>query len=186
MITFTVSVLRMGYVMFLIIRPIRLAMKALIKEATPGQMAFGFALGVLIGLVPKGNLLAVVLGIILAASRANLGIAAATILIFSFLSPCVDPLSDVIGGWLLSQPRLQSLWTDLYNTPFMPWTAFYNTIVLGSFVLGLALLYPTYRLSRPVFARYTIKLSRWAKRLWLTRVLLGVEWADRLGTSGSS
>ena len=169
--------------MLLIVRPLRIALKALIAEATPGQLALGFALGVLIGLVPKGNLTAIVLGVVLAASRANLGVAAATIIAFSFASPWFDPVSHQIGTYLLGHPFLLSTWTKLYNTPVMPWTAFNNSVVLGSFVIGLILVYPLYRLSRPVFKMYSEKVGAWARRYWLTRVLLGVEWADRLGTS---
>ena len=66
----------------------------------------------------------------------------------------------------------------------MPWTDFNNSIVLGSLVIGLLLLYPMYRLSKPVFARYTVKVAAWAKRYWLTRVLLGAEFAERLGGVG--
>ncbi|MEO2016703.1 MAG: TIGR03546 family protein [Fuerstiella sp.] len=165
---------------FLIVRPIRLFCKALVAESTPGQLALGFALGVLIGFVPKGNLLALVLGIILAASRANLGIAAATILVVSFVSPYFDPVSHQIGTWLLAHPSLTNVWTELYNMPVMPWTAFNNSIVLGSFIVGVAALYPAYRLSKPVFEKYSEKLSVWAKRFWLTRFLMGVEWANGL------
>ena len=169
--------------MFVIVRPLRIALKALICESTPRQLALGFALGMLIGLVPKGNLTAVALGIVLAASRANIGIAAATIVAFSFASPWLDPMSHEIGTYLLGHPALLDMWTKLYNTPVMPWTSFNNSVVLGSFVLGVVLLYPAYRLSKPVFKLYSEKVGKWAKRFWLTRVLLGVEWADRLHTS---
>lgn len=169
--------------MFLILKPIRLALKALITEATPGQLATGFAMGVLIGLVPKGNLIAVALGIVLAASRANLGVAAATILVCSFVSPYLDPLFDQLGGWLLAHPQLQDMWTQLYNKPVMPWTDFNNSVVLGSLVIGVLALYPMYRLSRPIFTAYSEKVAVWAKKFWLTRVLLGLELADRLKVS---
>ena len=171
--------------MSLIIRPFRLLLKALLVEATPGQLAFGFAFGILIGLVPKGNLTAISLGVILAASRANLGVAGATALAFSFVSPYCDPLSHRIGEWLLGHPSLKDMWTRLYNTPVMPWTDFNNTVVLGSLVLGIALLYPAYRITRPVFGHYTERVQKWAKKFRLTRLLMGVEWADRLGASGS-
>ena len=169
--------------MLLILRPIRLALKALITEATPNQLAWGFALGVLIGLVPKGNLIAISLGIILAASRANLGVAAATILACSFLSPMLDPASDVVGGWLLSHPDLQSMWTSLYNKPLMPWTDFNNTVVLGSLTIGVLALYPLYRISHLAFDRYVERVSNWAKKFWLVRVLMGLEVVDRLTLS---
>lgn len=171
--------------MFLIIRPIRLALKALLEQSTPGQLAFGFAFGVLIGLIPKGNLLVVTLSVILAASRANIGVAAASVLVVSFISSYFDPVSHSIGHWLLSHPSLQGTWTHLYNMPLMPWTDFYNTIVIGSFALGVMLLYPLYRISKPFFEKYSEKFGNWVKKFWITRVLLGVEWADRLGTSGS-
>ena len=44
--------------MFLILRPLRLLFKALVTESTPTRMSWGLALGVLMGVVPKGNLLA--------------------------------------------------------------------------------------------------------------------------------
>jgi uncharacterized protein (TIGR03546 family) len=167
--------------MFLIIKPLRMACKALLAQSSPGQLSMGLAMGVLVGLVPKGNLLAIVLGMVLAATRVNLGIAAAAIVACTFASSFLDPVSDRIGVWLLSQPQLHSLWTQLYNTPVMPWTAFNNSVVLGSLVLGLVLLYPLHRLTRPLFERYSAAVSLWAQKFWLTRLLLGAEWASRLG-----
>ena len=131
-------------------------------------------------------LLAPLLGVILAASRANLGVAAGTVLIVSFLSPFLDPVSDAVGGWLLGLPALQSMWTQLYNMPVVPWTSFNNSVVLGSFVLGLILLYPMYKASKPLFKKYSERLSKWARKFRLTRALLGAEWADRFGTAGQA
>jgi len=170
--------------MLFILRPIRLGLKALLNEATPGQLALGFAMGVLIGLVPKGNLIALTLGVILAASRANLGVAAATILSCSFLSPYMDPVSDKVGWWILSHPSLHEMWTKLYNKPVVPWTDFNNSIVLGNLVIGILLLYPTYQISKPIFAKYSQKVAAWAKKLWIVRLLLGAEIADRMGAVG--
>ena len=161
--------------MFLFIKPLRLALKAFITESTPGQLSMGLALGVLIGLVPKGNLLAIALGILLAATRANLGIAAATIIACSFLSPSLDPMFDSVGGYLLSHPSLTDTWTDLYNKPLVPWTDFNNSIVLGSFVVGVVLIYPLHRLTRPVFEKYSKQLAGWTRRYRITRYLLGAE-----------
>ena len=167
--------------MFVIIRPLRLAIKALLAQSSPGQLSMGLALGVLVGLVPKGNLLAIALGMMLAATRVNLGIAGAAIVATTFASLLLDPVSDRIGVWLLSMPQLQNFWTQLYNTPAMPWTSFNNSVVLGSFVLGLILVYPIHRATRPLFERYTEPVAVWARKFWLTRAMLGAEWANRLG-----
>jgi uncharacterized protein (TIGR03546 family) len=149
--------------MFLLLKPVRLCLKALSGQSAPGQLSMGLALGILVGLVPKGNLLAIVLGLLLAASRVNLGIAAAAIVCCSFASPWLDPVSHVIGSWLLKQPGLYSVWTWLYNQPVVPWTAFNNSVVLGSFVTGLFLLYPAHRLSRPVFEMYSEAAGQWVR-----------------------
>lgn len=168
-----------------LIRPFRMMLKAVLGEAKAGQLALGFAFGLWIGMVPKGNLTAIALGVIMASTRANLGIATATILLTSLASLWLDPLFDGVGAFLLSHPALQGVWTQLYNLPVMPWTGFNNSIVLGSFLIGLILVYPSYHYSKPWLKKYSEVVGKWARRYWLTRLLMGVEWADRLTVTGA-
>lgn len=169
--------------MFLILRPMRLLLKALVMESTPRQMSLGLAFGVLVGLVPKGNLLAITLGILLAATRVNLAIATFAVVFCSLTSGLADSLFDEVGGFVLSRPMLQSLWIELSGLPFVPWTDFNNTIVMGSFVVGLALILPVDKLSRPMFEKYSARLAQHARRWWITKVILGAEWADRIASA---
>lgn len=171
--------------MYFLIRPFRMMLKAVLGEAKAGQLALGFAFGLWIGMVPKGNLTAVFLGVVMATTRANLGIATATILITSLASMGLDPVFDSVGSFLLSLPSLQRFWTQLYNMPVAPWTGFNNSIVLGSFLVGLLLVFPSYHYSKPWLKKYSEVVGKWARRYWLTRLLMGVEWADRLTVSGS-
>jgi uncharacterized protein (TIGR03546 family) len=166
--------------MFLILRPLRLLLQAFVMESTPRQMSLGLALGVLVGLVPKGNLLAIVLGTLLASTRVNLAIAALAIVLCSFAALACDSLFDQIGGYILAQPSLQSMWTEMANMPFMPWTNFNNTIVMGSFATGLVLLWPVHRLSRPFFEKYAEKFAERARRWRWAKLILGAEWANRI------
>ncbi|MCA9061613.1 MAG: TIGR03546 family protein [Planctomycetaceae bacterium] len=168
--------------MLFLLKPLRLATKALLTESTPRQLSMGFAMGILLGLVPKGNLLAITLGIILASLRINLGVAAAAALAATFIGVYLDPVSDRLGTYLLSLPSLQGFWTQLYNTPLMPWTDFNNSVVIGSFVIGLILVYPLHRLSHPLFTRYSTVVAERARRWKIARLLLGAEWADRIGS----
>jgi uncharacterized protein (TIGR03546 family) len=166
--------------MFFLFRPIRLLFTALVMESTPRQMALGLALGVCVGLVPKGNLLAIILGVLLAATRVNLAIAGFAIVICAFVSGVFDSVFDSIGGYLLQISWMQGIYTELANMPFVPWTDFNNSIVMGSFVSGLLLIWPVYRGSRPLFEKYMEKFSKHARRWWLVKCLLGAEWADRI------
>ena len=168
--------------MFLVLRPVRLLLKALLTQSSPRQMSWGLALGVLAGLVPKGNLLAIAIGIFIAMLRINLGVAMAAAVEVTFASGYLDPVSDSVGKWILSSASLQDVWIRIYNTPLMPWTDFNNSIVMGSFVLGLAVAWPVHRASLPMFEYYSDLLAEHAKTWRLARILLGAEWADRLGT----
>jgi uncharacterized protein (TIGR03546 family) len=118
--------------------------RAVTAQDTPGQIAAGFAMGMLLGLVPKGNLLAISISLIIFASRANLGVAMVSALAFSILGPFCDPVTHRVGLALLTWNALEPTWVNLYNLPLVPWTAFNNTVVLGSLALGLGLVYPAF------------------------------------------
>jgi hypothetical protein len=66
------------------------------------------------------------------------------------------------------------------NTPYMPWTDFNNSIVMGSFVCGLLLLAPVHFTSRPFFEKYSERLATYARQWKYTRLILGAEWANRI------
>lgn len=168
--------------MFVLLRPIRLFLRAMLTGSTPSQMSLGLACGVLLGLIPKGNLLAISLALLIAATRANLGVVAAAATICTYLAHWIDPLSDRVGRFVLTLPSLQGFWTDVYNTPGMPWTNFNDSVVMGGFLIGLLLIGPLYFLTQSVFAEYMDIFAERAKTWRLTRLMLGAEWADRLGS----
>lgn len=134
--------------------PLRYFARVFTAEDSPRQLALGFALGLVVGLVPKGNLTALLLASILFATRVSLGSGALTAMLFSFIGPWLDPLTHRIGWKILTWPSLQSHFLAFYDRPFVPWTDLNNTVVLGSLVLGVMLFYPAYRLSKPLFKRY--------------------------------
>lgn len=165
----------------LLLRPIRFLARALTDQTTPGQLAMGFALGMVAGLVPKGNLLAVVLMMMVCGSRVNLGTAMLGMFLFSWVGVLLDPVSHELGMWLLTRDSLAGFWTALYNLPILPWSKFNNSVVLGSFLLGLAMLYPVYRLSQPRFAVWQPNLAERFRKFRLAKLLLGAECAGKLG-----
>ena len=162
------------------LRPFRLFFKALVVDATPRQMAFGLALGVLVGLVPKGNLLAIGLMMLLCSLRVNLGVGLATVFATSWAGMLLDPITHRIGEFLLKSDALKPLWETMYDTALLPWTDFNNTVVLGSFVLGAGAFLPLYFLSRPIFGLLTPRLVAWAQRFRLVSLLWGGELTGKM------
>src|SRR5262245_14109023 len=73
------------------LRPLRFLATALVLETTPRQLAWGFALGMLIGLIPKGNLIAVGLMMLFCALRINAAAGTAAICLFTFAGMYLDP-----------------------------------------------------------------------------------------------
>lgn len=163
-----------------ILRPLRFLVRALMADNSPQQMALGFALGLMIGLVPKGNLIAVSLMLLLGAVRVNLGTGMLTAFCVSWIGIVIDPLSDQIGRFLLRHEALQEFWTELYSMPVLPWTKFNNTVVLGSLALGLMLFIPAWRISLPVFRKYTPDCAEQLQRLKVGQVLLGTDLTAKL------
>lgn len=157
------------------LRSLRFLASALSSASSPHQLALGFSMGMLIGLVPKENLIAVVLLFILAGSKINLCSASLSTILFSWLSLLLDPLSHLIGrGALLASP-LQGFWQSVYELPLAPWTDFNNTIVMGSLILGLLLFYPVYHFSKPLFEKYTPLVAAKLKQYWIVKILWGTE-----------
>ena len=58
------------------------------------------------------------------------------------------------GLALLGAPALQTLWTNWYNIPLVPYTNFNNSVTLGSFVFWLVAAVPLYFLGKVAIARY--------------------------------
>ena len=168
--------------MFYLLRPIRFFAKAVTAENAPKQLAWGFALGVVVGLVPKGNLIAIVLMTILGAMRVNLGAGMLAAFLFSWVGMVTDPLTHRMGQAVLEIEGLRSFYVWLYNLPMMAWTNFNNTVVLGSLMLGLALIYPVYRLTEPQFAKHVPKFEAKMSKFRVVKLLWGTEWAGRLGS----
>ena len=157
------------------IRSLRFLASALSGASSPRQLALGFSMGMVIGLVPKDNLMAVILLFILAGSKVNLCSASLGTIFFSWLALLIDPLSHLIGRSVLLASSLQGFWRSVYELPFVPWTDFNNTIVMGSLVLELLLFYPVFRISIPQFEKYTPLVAQKLKKYRIVKLLWGTQ-----------
>ncbi|MDG1808880.1 MAG: DUF2062 domain-containing protein [Pirellulaceae bacterium] len=115
------------------------------------RWALGLAAGMLIGVLPKDSILPWILAICLTLTTANLLIAALAAAVFTVMSQFWDALAHSIGGMILAHDDLEWFWVVLYETPFMPWTRFNNTVVMGNLALGIICCVPLYLLGCQIF-----------------------------------
>ncbi|MFG0289909.1 MAG: TIGR03546 family protein [Rhodopirellula sp. JB044] len=125
--------------------------KAIAGRKHPSQLAWGLAFGVLLGLIPHGNLLAVALVMLVLTLRVNHAMVALVGIAITMVAPTLDPTFDAVGRWLFASPRISENLAIAWQYPLMPWTDLNNTVVAGSFAIGLAALVPLFLITYPVF-----------------------------------
>lgn len=131
---------------------LRTVRQAVAGRKNPHQLAWAAAFGLLLGIVPHGNLLAVTLVMIVLSLNLNHAIAALTALTSSWLvAGQLDPWAHRLGDALLGHPRFQPLLMRAWELPLVPWSDLNNTVVMGSFLIGLFALGPVYLMTYPVF-----------------------------------
>lgn len=152
----------------MILQPVYAFTKLLATGDSPRQVAAGFVLGMLIGLIPKGNLTALLLSTLLLMLNVNLAAGIIAAVLFSCIGPAIDPFAHRLGWSLLGKASLNSFWTWLFHIPGMAWTRLNNTVVLGNLLIGAWAAWPVYRLALP---GATWLLPRWRRLLGRLRLL---------------
>ena len=131
--------------------------QAIVGRNEPAQLAWGVAFGVLLGIVPHGNLLAVGLLILLLSLRVNHSIATVAAVASTFLATKLDPYSHQLGNYVLTHEDYSRHFASAWQLPFVPWTDINNTIVTGSLLIGVAALVPIFLITYPLFHLFAPK-----------------------------
>ncbi len=163
-----------------LLQPVRFIVGALTTHDSPRQLAWGIALGMLLGLVPKGNLTALVLAILLFSLRVNLALGLASAGVFCWAGMFLDPAAHKLGWRVLTFEPLQATFAWCYELPLIPWSGLNNTVVVGQLLLGVYALYPVYWLSRQFCHRWRDPLAERIARYRVARALLGLDVVSRL------
>lgn len=123
-------------------------LKALNANVNPGEIAHAAACGFLLGLVPKDNLLWYLAFVFILFVRINKPTYLIMIVVGSAVATAGDPLFDSVGYAILTSQKMSGLFATLLEIPFVAFTKFNNTVVMGSLVAGLAAYVPVYALAR--------------------------------------
>jgi uncharacterized protein (TIGR03546 family) len=125
------------------------------SAASPLQIAWGFALGTVLGFTPSAGLHTVVVFILLCILRVNVSAAMFSWLLYSLFAWILDPAFHALGFFVLAEiPAFTPLWTALYNAPIAPLSRFNNTVLMGSLLVSLVLLVPHVFLFKAFVVRY--------------------------------
>jgi uncharacterized protein (TIGR03546 family) len=136
---------------FWIVKLVNSVRRAIEGRKYPHQLAWAVALGLLLGVVPHGNLLAFALVILVLSLKINHAMAGLTAVCVTFLAVKLDPYSHEVGNFVLTHPQLQQTTQTAWSLPLIPWTDLNNTIVMGSFLIGLTSVVPVFLITYPIF-----------------------------------
>ncbi len=125
--------------------------RAIAGRKYPHQLAWAVAFGLLLGVVPHGNLLAVAVLVVVLSLKLNHAMAALTAVGVSFVATWLDPYSHQVGDYVLTHPSIRETAIAAWQLPLIPWTDLNNTVVMGSFLIGVAALVPIFVITYPVF-----------------------------------
>ena len=140
--------------------------KLLGSSESPSQIAWGIALGCLLGLAPRFGLLSLVILLLALILRINLASVLLAWGLYKLAALSLDPLLHALGYFVLVRLAfLEPLWAWLYNAPLAPLFRLNNTVVMGGLLAGLVLMAPNVLLFRWVVMRYRdtwqAKVRRW-------------------------
>jgi len=141
------------------IKPIAKLIVALNGNLGKGQIAAGFAWGLLLGLIPAGNALWIALFLLSFFFKNHHPSKMLVIAILKIAYGAVAPMVDMVGWEVLHVEALQPVLTELYNMPFVPFTRFNNTLVAGGLVSGIILWLPVFIIIFLIVPLYRNKLS---------------------------
>lgn len=153
---------------------------AISSNTRPGAIAHAVSCGVLLGFMPKDNLLWYILFIFILFMNIQRGAYALSILLGAVLTVFLDPLFDSVGYSILTVESMKPYYASLLDIPFVAFTKFNNTVVMGSFVCGVAAYIPLYVLARLFVWAWRKYLAEKVRKLKIAAVLKNIPLVEKI------
>lgn len=153
---------------------------AISSNTRPGAIAHAVSCGVLLGFMPKDNLLWYILFIFILFMNIQRGAYALSILLGAALTVFLDPLFDSVGYSILTIESVKPYYASLLDIPFVAFTKFNNTVVMGSFVCGVAAYIPLYVLARLFVWAWRKYLAEKVRKLKIDAVLKNIPLVEKI------
>ena len=118
--------------------------KILNSNSKSSEIANAVCLGVMLGFIPKDNLLWYILFVFFLFVRINKSAYFLTTLLISLIAPAFDNLFDSIGYKILTNEKLSIFFAKLIEIPFVGFTKINNTITCGALFFSLIIYIPVF------------------------------------------
>lgn len=150
-------------------------------NSRPAEIAAGAAFGVILALVPGGNLLWYAFFVLAFLVKINL---AATFLVLGLgrlVVSLADPALDALGWLVLTLPALEPAFTAIARSPVAGWTRFNDTVVMGGLVAGIVLWAPVHLLFLFLVKLYRRRIRKRIASSRLAKAIAKVPFVATLG-----
>lgn len=144
--------------MTLILKQIYGLLKVLNSDTGENQIAAGVACGLILGFAPALSLQTLLVFIIIFIFRVQAGAAFTSAFFFAMVAYIFDPMFDQVGQVILEMESLKPLYTTMYNMPIVPFTKFYNSVVMGAGVVAIAMFPVIFVLTKILVKKYRLKV----------------------------
>ncbi len=144
--------------MTLLLKQLFAFLKLINSDTGENQIAAGIACGMILGFAPTFSLQTILVFILLFFFRIQIGAALLAAFFFKFPAYIFDPVFHRIGKAILEMPSLEGLFTTLYNLPIIPFTKFYNTVVMGAGVTSIVLFPFAFVFSKKLLMKYRVSV----------------------------
>lgn len=140
--------------MTLILKQIFAILKLLNSDKGENQIAAGVACGIILGFAPGISLQSLVVFVLFFFLRIQTGVAFISAFFFAMVAYTLDPLFHIIGVQVLEIDALRPAYETLYKMPIIPFTKFYNSVVMGSGILSILLAPIIFIISKKLIIKY--------------------------------
>ena len=128
------------------------------NNSNPGEIAHAVSIACILGFMPKNNAFWYVLFVFFLFIRINKGALMLFTALFTLISPLIDNIVEPLGYYILTLPKMQGFYSTLINIPFVAFTKFNTTIVMGSLLASLICYIPIYVIARLIIFLWRNKI----------------------------
>lgn len=148
------------------------------------QLALGFTLGMMMGFPPFNVFYVFFIFFFVFILNVNMGMAFFGMLVFTFVSYFLDPVAHSLGYFLLMDVSwLTPVWTFLYHMPIVPYSNFYNSVMMGGMALSVLMFVPVFGTAYLLFFFYRRVVAKRLENTKLYRTVMMskvVQWYQKV------